>query len=111
MGYWIELRTMDDKATDSKTLISLLKKNNVAEHPDYENEYLLKNGILIINKPGLINKGIPASIRLSWASTKDNWFSLIELSRNLGCQLYDPATNEFISETSIPALCCHGEQI
>ena len=109
MSYWIELRTMNDNAIDSKTLISLLKKNNVAEHPDYENEYLLKNGILKINKLELINKGIPDSIRLSWTSTKDHWLWLIELSRNLCCRLYGPAANKFISETSLPASCCHSK--
>ena len=109
MGYWIELRTMDDDLIDSKTLVSLLKKNNVAKHPDYENEFLLKNGILIINEPELINKGVPASIRLSWASSKGHWLWLIKLSRNLGCRLYDPATNEFISETSLPVWHSAGE--
>ena len=98
MGYNFELQTHRDVFLSRQALVARLNQNNIPVLPESENTYQLNCGVLMIQKDKLMELGTFASIHISGASELDKWLSLFSQIEKLGCRLYDPATNRYVSK-------------
>ena len=104
MGYYLELRSQKNITITREDFVACLKKNNIPEHPDYDDTFMLylesDVGMLTIYGDEYLNKGELASIRISWGFDPAAWLPLIALAKTLNLRLYDLTSKEYVIEDS-----------
>ena len=102
MGYYLKLRSQKNITTTREDLVARLKENNIPEHPDYDDTFMLylesDVGMLTIYGDKYLDKGELASIRISWGFDPAAWLPLIALAEKLDLRLYDLTTIEYVTK-------------
>lgn len=89
MGIWLEIHPADTVRITKQDLKDRLVKISLQPHPDAEEEYLLRGGVLRISREESFKKGVWAHARLSSAAEAADWLELLTVAERIGGRVYD----------------------